>query len=140
MTTHTEYDPTDDGVAFITAVLASASTDTISPKHWWPRAAAALEGSAASASDWPQMVSKALRKLQIDVPSQSTSQVIATLRARMDDPAIFETYRAFCQRDAAYIVAIARAQRAHERAAAQADTTTPTKAVTAAANQTGELF
>lgn len=109
-------EPVQQAVAFLDAVLSSASTDTISPKEWWPRAAAALEASASAADDFGQMAAKAAKKMQIDSYKESSSIVIAQLAGELTGDA-WEDFRSLCQRDAIYITALARADRVAARAA-----------------------
>lgn len=105
-------DPVSQGVKFLDAVLSSMSTDQISPKDWWTRAASGLEAAAASADDFAQMTSKAAKKLQIDAYNESSSVNISELNSEFEnDFEAFQAFRSVCQRDAIYITAIARAER-----------------------------
>lgn len=109
-------DPLDDAVAIQRALMKSASTDDISPKEWWTRATTALETAAAAADDWAAFVTKACKKLQIDTLVEESSVQLVELAETYSDAARFEQIRAFMQRDAIYVTAVHRAQKAKEKA------------------------
>lgn len=115
----TDLEITDIAVDFVLAMMSSASTDNIRPLDWWTRARSALETSASVAESWPQMVSKFGSKIQVDACRGKTSHALVTLKARLGDG--FGTFRALCQRDALYIVAMAQAKRDEQKEVRKGD-------------------
>lgn len=97
------------------ALMASASTDRISPRDWWDRATSALTTAAARASSLPHMVSVMARKLTIDSLRSHSAEAINLLSSELSEPRTFETFRALCERDAIFVVAIARQRRQEAR-------------------------
>lgn len=97
-------------IDFVLAMMRSASTRTIDPRHWWERAKSALETGAACAETFGQMVSKMGAKLEIESPLGTTASSISSLAERLADPPDFEAFRSICERDALFIVAMARAK------------------------------
>lgn len=127
----------DLAVRLINAVLDSASVDTIGVAHWWDRARSALEVGAASATDWPSMVSAICRRLQVDgALSPQSAETVTQLGAELTaTPGLLERLADHCDRNAVYVVALARMARKTQRAdrqAARGDTSTPTPAATPA--------
>jgi hypothetical protein len=96
-------------IRFVLGILKSADSKVIGAKRWWDRAKTSLETAASVAESWPQMASKAGEKLQITSPSAVTALVIADLGSKLGTDEEFERFRYLCQRDALYIVAMARA-------------------------------
>lgn len=116
MTTVPPTPPTDDDLQalaeqFVDALLSSADVGTIGATHWWDRAKTALETGAASSTTWPQCVSRAARKLQIETLSGDSAKTIATMGTILTDPAAYTRWARLAARDAIYTVAIVRAQR-----------------------------
>lgn len=107
----TDSELIDLSIRFVLAMLRSADTDVIGPKRWWERAKTSLETSASQAESWPQMVSKAGAKLQILAPLAVTAKEISSIGSKLSDEITFERFRHLCQRDALYIVAMARANK-----------------------------
>ena len=105
----------DFAIRFVLAMLRSADPEIIGPRNWWERARTALETSAACAESWSQMVSRCGVKLQVRQTTAGTSSEIKALGEALDDPAVFERFRYLSQRDALYIVAMARARRDEEK-------------------------
>lgn len=106
--------PSDDevlklGTEFVLSVLSSVDTDRISPRDWWERAKTALETSAGCAESYSQMVSRAGAKLQVAALSATSGAELTRIERAIGLE--FERFRALCERDALYVVALARAER-----------------------------
>jgi len=104
----TDVELSDLATDFLDALLASASTDVISPKTWWERAKSALETGAVASESFGQMAARCAKKLQIDAFSSKSSVTLAAINDQLRDPAAFEAFRSLCQRDAVYITALTR--------------------------------
>lgn len=113
----TEEQLVADAVRLQLALLGSASTSVISPKHWWDRAASAMETAASAADSLSSFVSRAAKKLQIDVLTESSSAEVADLATTYGDCDAFEQLRAFIAQDVIYITAMSRAEKAAARQA-----------------------
>ena len=107
----TDEDLLDLATRTVLAVLKSADPEVIGRMNWWDRAKTALETAANSAESWSHMVSRMGGKLQITSPLAATAKEISSIGRHLKDEQIFERFRSLCQRDALYIVAIARMQR-----------------------------
>lgn len=107
----TDTELTDLSIRFVLAMMKSADVEVISPKRWWERAKTALETAASQAESWQQMVSKAGAKLQIISPLAETAKAISSIGNHLSTSENFERFRHLCQRDALYIVAMARANK-----------------------------
>lgn len=107
----TDTELNDLAIRFVLGMLRSANPDVIGPKRWWERAKTALETAANAADGWPQMVSRMGSKLQILAPLAVTAKEVSFIGARFSTPEDFERFRYLCQRDALYIVAMARASK-----------------------------
>lgn len=109
--------------SLVLAMMRSASTERISPMNWWPRAKSALETGAAMATTYRTMISSMGRKLQIDATALSTSREISLLGAALAEAGdeTFERWRAMCERDALFLVAMAQAERDLQREALDQD-------------------
>lgn len=105
---------TERAVRFLLTMLASASTEKIDPRDWWDRARSALETGATS-DDWPRMVSRIGKKLQIDSLTEASSVSVSEIGADLADTYSFRRFRAICKRDALYITAMAQARRAEQK-------------------------
>jgi len=97
----------DIAVDFILAVMRSASTDKIKPIDWWQRAKTALESSAGGAAHWDDLLTRAARKLQIDVYREASS---AAFEEIIEDVADFRAFASYCRRHSIAIVAAAQAK------------------------------
>lgn len=102
-------------VALVLAMMRSASTDRVDPRKWWERAKTALETGAAVAGSFPELVSVMARKLEIEATTNATADTVASLSVAVGGEDDFEAFRALCERDAVYVVAMAQAQREEER-------------------------
>lgn len=100
-------------IRLVRAVMRSASVETISPRHWWDRAKAALETAASAAEGWPDLVSRMCRKLQISVPNDYTASSVFGIGREVGRH--FQTFCKIAERDAIYIVAMARAENQADR-------------------------
>lgn len=103
------------GKALVQTMMRSASIDKIRPLDWWTRARSALEGAARSSSSFSGLVSAMARKLQIDAAGPETSTDLAFLADEVP-AADFPAFRRFCEREALYIVAMARASSEERKA------------------------
>jgi len=83
----------------------------VKPKDWWERARTALVTAAAVADTWPQMVSRQLAKLQVRATAPQTAESVEIIGKQFVElgPAAWSRFRALCERDALYIVAMAQA-------------------------------
>lgn len=106
---------TDMAIDFVLAMMGSASTDVIDPREWWTRARTGLE-SSASATSWPEMVSRYGAKLQVVALRDRSASQIATLGAALGSQGGFRRFRALCRRDALFITAMAQQKRAEQKA------------------------
>lgn len=104
-------------VQLVLAMMRSASTDKIRPIDWWERARSALETGAATAETFPQLVAVMGRKLQIDATVEDSSKAICSLAETLLASGDFGKFRHLCETQALYVVAIAQARRAEQRAA-----------------------
>lgn len=115
----TDSELTDLATRLVLSMMRSASTDKIRPQDWWDRAKTALETSASVAEGFPQMVSRFAAKIQVEGSlSESTCKAISSLGETFQGfgrEETWERFRRLCERDAVYIVAIARATRQTER-------------------------
>lgn len=102
---------------FVLAMMSSVDHDRINPRDWWDRAKSALETSAACAESFPQMVSRAGAKLQIASLSAKSGVDLAKIEVRVAGD--WESFRSICERDALYLVALARLERDEKRNAAR---------------------
>jgi len=96
-------------VRWLDALLASASIERIGSANWWPRATSALATAAATAESYPHAVSEACRKLEIDVLSLSSAELLAELEPQLV-PRMRE-WSTCIERDAPYLVAMTRLRR-----------------------------
>jgi len=119
-----EPDLIDATIRWQSALLDSASTDVIGVASWWDRATTALTTAAASATTYPQAVSTACKKLQIDTLSEPSARILSELE-KVIGPRLAE----WCEtasRDAVYITAMTRVERTAKRATKTTTTkTTP---------------
>lgn len=109
-------------IDLLRAMLSSTSPERVRRIDWWTRARSALETAASVADSYGSLVSKMGERLQIDALTPNTSAQVADLAPRVE--ADFEAFRAFLEREALYVVAIARAESKRRRAEWQADTQT----------------
>lgn len=100
---------------FVLAMMSSASTSKIKPIDWWVRAQSALEAAAAMSDSLPQMASKMARKLQIEAPESWTSREVKSVSSDLGEE--FERFRSLCEREAFFIIAMARVERDRQLAA-----------------------
>lgn len=101
----------EHAVSLVLALMASASTDNISPKSWWDRATSALLTGATKAT-LGECVDTMRRKLQIESLRASSSNSISSLEASIGD---WESLRRVCEREAGMVIALARVRRQRER-------------------------
>jgi hypothetical protein len=111
--------PTDSeltllAVRLVRALMRSASAEVIDPRQWWTRAKSALETAASSAESWPDLVTRAGQRLQIDVFAEDTCNSLCSIEQEIGSE--FARFRELAARDALYVVAMAQAERARERA------------------------
>lgn len=109
---------TDDQLSAIArdlvlAMMASATTEKISPIDWWPRAKAALKSSSARAKTWGELVSAMAAKLQIETLRADSSRSVCELALAAGD---LRAFRRVVDAQAVYIVAEAQVIRERERA------------------------
>lgn len=102
----------------VLAVMASASTDKIKPIDWWTRARTALETSASVAETWTEMAAKLADKLEIEAFTESSSHRLVFLANGIAE-APFSAFRAHCERNAVYVVAMAQVRRSIQREGVQ---------------------
>jgi hypothetical protein len=124
----TDEELTDLAQDLILALLKSADTEVIKPKVWWERAKTALETGANAAHSFQHMVSRCGNKLQLLAPLAVTSKTISSISSKLNDEILFERFRYICQRDAIYIIAMARVKREDEKALWEEDKTRRNKA------------
>lgn len=108
--------PTDIDLAvdLLDAVLSCADVDLIGKSHWWDRARTALE-TAATGTDYPEIVAKICQKLQItQALSEQSSATVAAIGEHLTDDRL-PAWRERCQRDAVYLVALTRIKRTDKR-------------------------
>ncbi|MFB9776150.1 hypothetical protein [Brevibacterium otitidis] len=95
-------------VAWLSAILDSAHVDVIGVTNWWPRATAALETAATSAT-YGEAVTIACRKLQIDtLLTKSSEQLVAledTIGPRLGD------WQQIVAAEAPYLIALTKITR-----------------------------
>lgn len=94
-------------------MMSCASTDTISPVDWWPRAKSALLAACSRARTWGELVTTMADKLEVDVLRVEVAKVISSLRLT---PADVRAFVRVARAEGVYIVAEAAAQRAEDRA------------------------
>lgn len=99
-------------VTTLDAALSSASTDVIGATQWWDRATAALRTAAAAGYTWPRVVSTLARKLQIDTYSEHSARALDQVGRQLTDPSVLARWCYLAERDAHYVVAMTRLQRA----------------------------
>lgn len=104
---------TETAVDLVLSVMASASTKKIAATEWWPRAKSALETAASEATSWQHMVSAMCKKLQIETLTANSANSVCSIELRGDE---FNSFRALCERDAVYMVALAQSKRVEQRA------------------------
>lgn len=102
------------GRDLVLAMMASATTERISPMDWWPRAKAALRASAARSTTWGELVNTMASKLEIGTLRAESSREICSLALSKTD---LRAFRRVVQQQAVYIVAEAQVIREQERAA-----------------------
>lgn len=108
----TQEELMDVGVAITLALSSSMDPEVVSPKRWWARLQSAIQTSAERSYSWPQLTSAAAKSLQIGVLSRKTASVLcSTGRDHGLEGARFEALRTVLERDAHFIVALARAER-----------------------------
>lgn len=103
------------------ALAASMSTDKIQPKHWWDRLQSSLVAASERSPSWPEWVSTAARKLQIDVLSPRSSS-LSTWGERLRDRPDFTRFARFVARNAVYVIAVARGERERRKTPVQEET------------------
>lgn len=116
----------DLAVSWVKAVMRSVDSNVVKPRDWWERAKTSLTTAAAVADNWPQMVSHHMRKLQVSAVSPDTAIAVEVMGAQLTElgSEAWPRFRALCERDALYIVAMAQAESARkkqERKAKQLD-------------------
>ena len=109
-TPHTDL--RDATVAWLSAILDSASVDTIGVTNWWDRATAALT-TASTADTYGEATAIAARKLQIDTLTTRTAETITQL-----EPVITADYPAWqhlAASETPYLIALTRITRQANR-------------------------
>jgi hypothetical protein len=114
--TMTDDELEDRASKVLLAAMESASTRRIDPKKWWVRGRAALVVAAAAAETWAHFVSMLGEKLEIDSYNAKSVEGISALAGGMEDPVLFRRFRRLVERDALYIVVMARTMRAQQGA------------------------
>jgi hypothetical protein len=102
------------GVELVLAMMASATTERISPVDWWPRAKSALLAAVARGKTWGEIVTTMAAKLQIETLRLESGRAICSMAIGTADLLAF---RRVAQAEAVYLVAEAAAIREHDRAA-----------------------
>ncbi|GAA3878415.1 hypothetical protein GCM10022243_48900 [Saccharothrix violaceirubra] len=100
-------------VAWLNALLDSASADVLGVAHYWDRAQSALI-TAATADTVGEAVTTAARKLQIETTQARTDT--ALLEACAVIAADYPAWQARVEREAVYLVALARVARTARKA------------------------
>lgn len=99
----------------VLAMMASATTERISPMDWWPRAKSALLSAVARARTWGDVVEGMARKLEIETLRAESARAVFSNALSVDD---VKGFRRVVQREATYIIAEAQVmQRAADAAA-----------------------
>jgi predicted nicotinamide N-methyase len=108
---------TDIAVAWVRAAMRSVDPAVVRPKDWWERARTSLVTAAAVADTWPQMVARHLGKLQVRATAAVTATAVEVLGAQLVELGehAWPRFRALCERDALYIVAMAQAESARRK-------------------------
>jgi hypothetical protein len=109
--------PSDEDLAalardLVLDMMSCASTETITPVAWWPRAKAALLAACDQAETWGQLVTTMASKLQIDVLRVETGKAICSRRLAAED---LRAFVRVARAEAVYIVAEAAAIRSEQR-------------------------
>lgn len=102
----------DATVTWLSALLDSASVDTIGVTNWWDRATSAL-ATAATATTYGEATTTAARKLQIDTLTARTAETITQL-----EPLITADYPAWqhlAASETPYLIALTRITRQANR-------------------------
>lgn len=89
--------------------LRDSLTDVSRLDFWAGRATTAIETAAAGASSFPEAVTVAARKLQIDTLSNEPAKVVTRLAAQLGDR--YEQWASHVARNIVYIVALANVAR-----------------------------
>jgi len=108
---------TDMAVAWVRAAMRSVDSTVVKPKDWWERARTSLITAAAVADTWPQMVARHLGKLQVRATTTTTAESVEVIGAQLTELGenAWPRFRALCERDALYIVAMAQAESAKKK-------------------------
>lgn len=88
--------------------LRDSLTDVSRLDFWSGRATTALETAAAGAATWPEAVTIACRKLQIDTLTNSAAATVTRLAGELAD---YEAWASHIARNVIYIVALANVAR-----------------------------
>lgn len=103
------------GARLILSVLSSVPHGSISPLRWWERAKSALMTAAERTYDWPAMVSAICDSLGVGTLRKNAARSISSLGEEWAETDAFERLRSRCERDAVYIVALARMSRDEQK-------------------------
>jgi len=103
--------------SLVLAMMASATTEKISPLDWWPRAKAALLSACARSQTWGELVTEMARKLQVETLRAESSRAICSLAL---GPADLRAFKRIVKSEAVYIVAEAQVIREQQREEKQA--------------------
>lgn len=101
----------------VLAMMASATTEKISPMDWWPRAKSALMTATQRAKTWGEVVTTMADKLEVEVLRAESAREIFGLSL---GPADLRAWKRVARDAAVYIVAEAQVIREQERAARDA--------------------
>lgn len=102
----------DATVTWLSALLDSASVDTIGVKNWWDRATAAL-ATAATADTYGEATATAARKLQIDTLTARTAATVTQLETTIT--ADYPAWQHLAATETPYLIALTRITRQNTR-------------------------
>lgn len=111
----TELKEIQAAATLVLALMSSVPQGTISPIRWWERAKSALSSASERTYDWPAMVSAMCDSLGISSLQKRSASAIYSLASDWSEAEAFERLRARCERDAVYVVAIARMRRDEQK-------------------------
>ena len=116
---------TPDDLDRVTIELIFALRDSLTEvsrlDFWTGRATTAIETAAAGAESWPQAVTIAARKLQIDTLTNTAAAAVTKASEGID----FQEWAAHIARNIVYIVALANVERDARKPAKRAAAADP---------------
>lgn len=110
---HTDDELSQIATQLVLSMMASATTERISPMDWWPRAKAALKTATQRARNWGEVVSIMAGKLEIQTLRMDSSRAICSLALGDAD---LRAWKRIAREQAVYIVAEAQVIREQQRA------------------------